>query len=254
MNMTTHQEPWHFGKLYANSIANWIQTDSEDRYLELTQDSKHREYFATQGWDQPGAITYKINQHGFRCDDFDGSPSVLTLGCSFTMGIGLPVEVIWPTLLGNHLGLQVANISWGGISADTCFRLAEYWIPVIKPQLVAMLAPPATRFELLLGPGQYPRAEVFMPQTNSSIIGPDNLFIKHWYLNDNNSRLNHLRNCLAIQQLCYQYNIPCLIEHADQHCCASREEVGYARDYMHGGPELHKRIVEKMINDYQTRS
>ena len=253
--MAIQDAPWHFGRRYANSINDWMPTDTEDLYLELMQDPEHREYFAALGWDQPGAITYKINRHGFRCKEFDGSPSIMTLGCSFTTGIGLPIDVIWPERLGKEFGLQVANISWGGISSDTCFRLAEYWLPQIKPKIVAMLSPPATRFELLLESDKNDsKAEVFMPRTNSSIMGSDNLFLKHWYLNDDNSRLNHLRNCLAIQQLCHQHNIPFLIEHADEHCCASREEVGYARDYMHGGPELHKRIAEKMINDYQART
>lgn len=248
--------PWHSGMYHASSTQQWLPTDTKESFDNLMKDPEHRKYFATMGWDQPDAITYNINSEGFRCDEFDPEcPGMISLGCSFTVGIGLPIETIWPTLVSNATGLKLANLAWGGNSTDTCFRLAEYWIPRLRPKLVTMLAPPESRIEILLGanPGQLP-AEVIMPNTKSVLFSDSNMFLKHWHLNDQNSRLNQLKNCLAIQQLCADHDIACVIEKALDHMHWGQNNIGYARDFMHGGPVIHQTIAEKMLNDYQART
>jgi hypothetical protein len=249
-NNATDIAPWHFGTYHANSTQEWLPTDTKENFDQLMQDPVHREYFAQLGWDQPGAITYNINSEGFRCDEFDyETPCMIALGCSFTVGTGLPIDTIWPSLVGKATGLKVANLAWAGNSSDTCFRLAEYWIPRLKPKLVTMLAPPSNRVEVLLDENPYYLpADVIMPETNSELFKKNDMFLKHWHLNDENSRLNQLKNCLAIKQLCTEHNVSCLIELVQDHMQYSREEIGYARDHMHGGPIIHKRIAEKMLD------
>jgi hypothetical protein len=252
MQITT--PPWHSGVLLAGQQLEWLPTDSKENYEKLIQDPEHRSYFAEMGWDQPGAITYDINSHGFRSQDFDTlGDCMIAVGCSFTVGIGLPSGVIWPTLLGKKLNLDVANLAWGGNSADTCFRLAEYWIPRLRPKAVAMLAPPRARLELLVDhtvrAGLVP-AEVFLPESKSMMFdAKNNDFLKHWFLVEENHRINQTKNILAIKQMCHDHNIPCVIEIALDHMHWSRSEIGYARDCMHGGPKIHKTIAEKMYND-----
>lgn len=247
--------PWHFGTYHAGTTQEWLPTDTKEHFERLMQDPGHREYFTRMGWDRPGAITYKINSEGFRCDEFDyETPCMISLGCSFTLGTGLPIESIWPTLVSSATGLKLANLAWGGNSTDTCFRLAEYWIPRLRPQLVTMLAPPENRIEILLDKNPYDLpVDVIMPETNSALFSTSDMFLKHWYLNDENSRLNQLKNRLAVQQLCNEYNIPCIIERVQDHMQWSREEIGYARDFMHGGPIIHKRIAEKMLDDWRKK-
>ena len=140
---------WHLGKHLANTVLEWMQPDTEQAFNKLCEDPKHKKYFADKGWDQPGAITYKFNNHGFRCDDFNDAPCLVALGCSYTLGLGLPISDIWPTLVGQELDLQVVNLAWNGYSADSCFRLAEYWLPKLNPKLVVMFAPPQARIEVL---------------------------------------------------------------------------------------------------------
>lgn len=247
--------PWHFGTYRAGSTQEWLPTDTKENFDRLMQDPAHQKYFSELGWDKPGAINYDINSEGFRCDEFDyTTPCMISLGCSYTIGIGLPVDLIWPSLVGAATGLKVANLAWGGNGTDTCFRLAEYWIPKLQPKLVTMLAPPETRFEILLDTNvHHLPVDVIMPETNSAIFSSSDTFIKHWLLNDENSRLNQLKNCLAVKQLCAEHDIPCLIERAQDHMSWSREEIGYARDFMHGGPVIHKRIAEKMLNDWRKK-
>lgn len=247
--------PWHPGINLAGRTVTWMPTDTQESFERMIQDPGHREYFAQQGWLEPDAITYNINSQGFRCDEFEpGQPCMIALGCSYTMGIGLPSTSVWPTILGNRLGLKVYNLAWGGASSDTCFRLAQYWIPLLKPKLVAMLAPPKTRIELLMDQGCHPPAEVFMPSSESVYLCDDfvnDIFLKHWWLNDENGRINNLKNNLAIEQLANRQQAKFTYLLADQEMARSREEVGYARDYMHAGPRGHHMVVEKMLRSIE---
>lgn len=245
--------PQNFGQPLAGQTLDWLPTDTEYFFEQAMRIPEHRAYFEALGWDKPGAITYKINSHGFRCDEIqDGEPYMIALGCSYTAGLGLPIDVIWPTLVGQALNLRVANLSWGGISADSCFRLAEYWIPRLKPKVVTMLTPPTSRIELCLdeeatkGFRNVP-VDVYLP---SSPEIKDNWFLKHWFANEENQRINNLKNKLAIRQLCAELDIPCIVLDSMDYMTGSREKLGYARDLLHGGIPAHKRIAEMMINDW----
>jgi len=253
---TVKQAPYHFGQQYAGQTLEWMPTDTKENFLKLQQEQHHRLYFKKMGWDQPGAITYKINQHGFRADEFDGGPYLLALGCSYTMGIGLPFESTWPYLVARALNMRCANLAWGGYSSDTCFRLAEYWIPKLRPSLVVMLAPPRHRLELMLdATTQNQSFEVIMPQSQSRTVPiQDDSYLKYWFIQDENARINQLKNCLAVQQLGAVMNVPCYIYYSEHYMTRSREEIGYARDHMHGGPKIHKELADKIIYDYQKQS
>jgi hypothetical protein len=253
-NLSTPQSPpWNFGLPFAGQTLDWLPTDTEHYFKQAMQDPEHRAYFEALGWHLPGAITYKINRHGFRCDEIvDGEPCVIALGCSYTAGIGLPIEVIWPTLVGQSLNMRVVNLSWGGLSADSCFRLAEYWIPKLRPKLVTMLTPPVARLELCLdeqavkGFRNVP-VDVYIPGGDDI---KDSWFLKNWFSNEENHRINSVKNKLAIRQLCRDLGIPCTIQDAATCMTGSRQELGYARDLLHAGIPAHKKIAETIINDW----
>jgi len=256
LTATNPAVPEHSGKHYVNQELEWLPTDTKENYEKLIQDPEHRAYFAEQGWDQPGAITYRFNSHGFRADEFDGGPYMLALGCSFTVGIGLPDSATWARQTATALGLKCANLGWGGYSADSCYRLAEYWIPELRPKYVCMLVPPSHRVEVLLDandPLVMPHQtlfEIFMPQSKSRLFNPNDTYLKHWFLNDENAMVNRRRNIRAVRQLCAEFDIPCTIHDAHGHMWWSREEIGYARDFMHGGPRVHKILAKKFIDAY----
>jgi hypothetical protein len=246
--------PAHFGQELANQLVEWLPTDTKENYEKLIQDPKHLKYFTELGWDQPNAITYQFNSYGFRADEFDGGPYMVALGCSYSVGIGLPDHVTWARQTATALDMKCANLSWGGYSADSCYRLAEYWIPKLKPKYVCMLVPPLHRVEILLDTEalltpQFP-VEVFMPQSPSSLFNPDDQYLKHWFLNDENAMINQRKNVLAIRQLCADLDIPCTIYRAEDHMSWSREKIGYARDHMHGGPQIHNLLSKKFIDAY----
>jgi hypothetical protein len=89
-----------------------------------------------------------------------------------------------------------------------------------------------------------------MPQNKSQLYNPNDHYLKHWFLNDENAMVNQRKNIRAIYQLCAEFDIPCTILDAVEHMCWSREEIGYARDFLHGGPRIHKILAEKFVNAY----
>jgi hypothetical protein len=252
-SMTLDSTPPHYGKQYAGQTLEWLSTDTEKNYQTHCKRSDYCEYIKNKGWDQPGAITYRINSLGYRGDEFDpDKPCLLALGCSFSAGIGLPEQDVWPWQLGQYLNLPVINLSWPGYSADTCFRLAEFFLPRLNVELCVMLAPPVARIELV-GPNLAPGVdfEVFMPEGMSDRYNANDAYLNQWMIYEENSRLNTVKNKLALEMLCYKHQVPCLTYDYSQYFGRSREEVEYARDYMHAGPRGHTMLTENIIKDYE---
>ena len=230
----------------------WWPTDTEARFNEMMQDPIHRAYFQEKGWDKPDGISYHFNNQGFRAqsidDNFDPqNDNLVALGCSFTMGIGLPYKDLWPTRLAQVLNLKACNFGQGGGSSDRCFRLAEYWVPHLKPKLVVLLNPPRGRMEVVINQDTR-EPEGIMPMDDH----PD-AFVKKWMSVDENQRLNNLKNSLAIEAMCNRLGIPFLPYEADTWMSRSREEAEYARDYFHAGPEGHKSFTERILGDFSKK-
>lgn len=245
-------KPWHCGIYHAGQTVEWMPTDTRENFEKLIKDPQHREYFKQYGWLDPLAITYKINQEGFRCEEFvDDVPCMIALGCSYTFGTGLPVEDLWSTIVGSALGLRVYNLAWGGNSIDTCFRLARYWIPKLRPTVVMMLTPPMARIELLTISGTSPPSEVFLPVSHSSLFNSNDVFLKHWFGNEENHCINQEKNMLAIESIARNNSAKYAVAESDNEAACSRDIVGYARDYMHTGPAGHKMIAELLLNKLQ---
>ena len=96
-------KPWFDGMNYAGHTYEWLPSDTEENFQQLVQNPEHRQYFRNNGWAQPGTITYKINSHGFRSEEFTiGSDCIVVRGCSYSCGIGRPVETIWPSIVAKN--------------------------------------------------------------------------------------------------------------------------------------------------------
>ena len=124
----------------ANRTVKWLPQDTEELYLENLKSNQLA--LERNGWIDT-EITYKFNSFAFRCEEFTNDPSILFLGCSHTVGVGLPVEHTWPTIVANKLNLKCYNLGQGGGSADTAYRLGSHWIPKILPNIVVLLISPA---------------------------------------------------------------------------------------------------------------
>jgi hypothetical protein len=233
---------------WRNNTFDWFPSDTKERLQESMQKHKYKAYIQSKGWDQPGAITYKFNSNAFRSEEFDpAADNLVALGCSFTMGVGLPIQTVWPSLLGDALNLHVCNLGWGGFAADSCFRMAEYWIPYLNPKLVVFLVPNKPRLEIIVDEhtGNAVRLMAGTVEHHPRL----NEFIKHWFGQDENSRLNNKKNQLAVEAICHQLGIPFLCYEVPQEM-GKASVVDHARDTLHTGPTAHKIFTEKIINDY----
>ena len=61
---------------------------------------------------------YKWNSDGLRTIEFSSRAPIVALGCSITLGQGLPYDLVWPQLLTGLYGSPVASIAYSGASAN----------------------------------------------------------------------------------------------------------------------------------------
>ncbi len=221
-----------------NTIWHWCGQDDEATY-QLNRASR-AELLQENGWWDHVPLDYHFNSSGFRSDEFDPGPGILYLGCSVTMGIGLPHNDTWPRLVSDVLGGACWNLGLGGASMDTCFRLAEHWIPRLRPARVMLMSTRPARMELIDAQGT-PRFY--------SVHDHDSPFAREWLRHEENARLNHLKNRWALQHICnlneiplHEWPIDCLID--------LREATSsFARDLAHPGKEANKLFAERVLRE-----
>jgi hypothetical protein len=232
---------FHHYQQYKNKTLLWLETDSEESFNVHMKNSERRDQLKKYGWDRTGCITYSFNSHGYRCEEFDNSPGFIALGCSFTVGIGLPVDHTWPSIVGKELGLAAWNLGIGNGSMDTCFRFLYHYIEKLNVNYVLLLTPPVQRFEL----HTVDTLHCFNPQ---NIIHP---MQRWWYECTSNGELNFYKNILSISQLCQQYNKKLIIKNyeTDLFGLPARDRWPPARDMMHVGSAEHAVCAERFLTE-----
>lgn len=97
-------------------------------------------------------VSYKINSDGYRGKDVDGVADIMALGCSFTFGVGLPEEKVWPSILSNKMNMSMVNLASPGDSAMGQVRKAfAYFEKYGNPKIIVCLFP-TLRLELPVNP------------------------------------------------------------------------------------------------------
>jgi|688.fasta_scaffold577544_2 hypothetical protein len=220
----------------------WLGTDSEKNF---DHNKKHSySLLKNNGW-LTNKITYKFNSHGFRCEEFSEDPSIMFLGCSMTLGIGVSLEDTWVCQVANELNLHSVNLAVGGSSCDTAFRLCYDYIDKINPKIV------------VIRPPNIGRAELFVKDKDPIHLGPwiahgerspYEYYYKHWITSDINSKYQKLRNIHAIEKLCIDKGIRFYnTENSENVNQIHSDKLG--RDLMHPGVEWHKNIATAILKD-----
>lgn len=136
---------------YRGQSVKWVPSDTEEHYNNNLADPHFKELLLINNW-IGNEFTYDFNLFGFRSPELisadDGKESVLFLGCSHTFGIGLPLENTYPYIVSKDLNINYWNLAVPGSSLDTAFRLASYWIDVLKPTYVVLGKTEETRVEM----------------------------------------------------------------------------------------------------------
>ena len=223
----------------ANKTVKWLTMDTEELYKKnlINNYDKLKKY----DWIDK-EFTYTFNSLGFRCDEFSNDPSILFLGDSHTVGIGLPLENVWATIVAKKLNLKSINLGQGGGSSNTLFRLGSYWIPKILPKIVVYHEPNMWRLELL----NNNKIEFLSPTGDDKYMERLNIleFYKLWISDDTNGFLNQEKNRLSIEHICYLNGCKFIyIERGN-----GVEYVDYARDLAHSGVESNLKFSNMVLD------
>jgi len=192
--------PTTFLTEYSNMTLYWFGMDNKELYNKNIAHSEERASCVKQ-WD--GKLTYKLNTHGFRSREIiEDKNCIVALGCSHTFGLGILEEETYISHLAKMLDLNYYNLGVPGAAADTVFRVASYWLPIIKPKFVVMIAPERTRFEIRKS------------NTDTNVFGPSFPISKSIYgeilkivvTHEENAKLNRHKNLLAIESITNKNN------------------------------------------------
>lgn len=235
--------PVHVQTEYANQNLNWLPGDSFEEFEQNCKDINKLTYLKQQGWSEPGCFSYNFNSHGFRTSELGpNSQSIVGLGCSHTLGHGLPQNSIWIEVLAKQLGITAYNLGVIGCSLDTVFRIASYWLPIIKPKYVVLNCPEYERFECRSNEND---SISLTPGILEWISDEEATVCKRWWLNDQNSLYNSAKNVLAIENICQQNNIKFFAYSPDE----MTRKLDLARDFCHRGPLCHESFARMIYND-----
>lgn len=227
----------HHNYIFRNQTLFWSGSDSRDRFDENCKNPEKLQVLTRLGWLSPECITYTYNSHGFRDDEFDNRSCGIAIGCSFTEGVGIPQQTVWPRVLGKLSNTYVWNLGVGGSSLDTCFRLLDHWLPILKPRFVVLCLPPLNRVEVF----DYHNPVSILPNQQNN--GHLNTYYKVWATNDANATVTKRKNLLAMQQLCDQVQIPfCYLD------SSAMKKQPWARDLAHFGVESNAEFAEQIYN------
>jgi hypothetical protein len=83
-----------------------------------------------------------FNSDGFRSIDFEKNIDLLSAGCSFTFGVGLPKDVTWSNMLAKEHGFSHNSIGIpGGSCMDIVFNIFKYFEKYGHPKMLLAFFP-----------------------------------------------------------------------------------------------------------------
>lgn len=205
----------------------WSDTDTVDRFKQNPDFAK---------WQDIG-ITYDFSNEGFRTYDFNfllGKEIDVALGCSHTMGVGLPIDWAWPSLIEKSRPYPMLNLGLGAGTTDTVARILTNITGLFQINTVFICWPEFKRFETY-------------SDENAYFIIPNNSLIEHtWNMDQHISLHRFYKNKLIVDLLGHN-----TINHVHSALIKNYRILDYARDGMHFGPETHK-LIAKLFSDKLT--
>ena len=207
-----------------------------------------------------GEIRYDHNNYGFRCEDIeektDDDLVIVSLGCSFTYGAGIPVEDRWTDVLckkiqeTTSLKVKNYNLALEGHTNDYCARTLYKTIVNLKPDIYFILFTFRNRLEWI---DDYGKLDQIIP-------GYDSIsFIQN--ANDGVAMYNFNKNLVLMRSLCELHRVPFLFSTIDplinEQCTELNNYVGKFNhstlgiDGEHPGPECHYKLAEQFFDKYK---
>lgn len=159
-------------------------------------------------------ILYNHNSYGYRCDEFNNQ-EVLILGCSYTRGDGLPLDLTWPYMIANKMNKPYINLAKGGDGMQAqVFKAFQFFREFYNPKYIFGLFP-LTRLEM-----PYVK-DVFAVDKNPKIIDINKKYIQNVFISNTKiekfSKLPHSIDEIMPEEASIFYNLM-FIQMLDQYC------------------------------------
>lgn len=132
-----------------NQTFLWYASDNEKRYY--NRENVYLNNHSRQIYDK-NPIIYNLNNYGFRTDDDFATDErgIITLGCSYTFGVGNYYDSTWGKKLANELNLKHFNLGVPGHSVDDCFYTMLSYSDILNFDTVFFLVPPPFRYKYFI--------------------------------------------------------------------------------------------------------
>jgi len=181
------------------------------------------------------SFTYKFNAQGFRTHDlnqFSNQKVNVALGCSHTMGIGLPINMTWPFFIEGITKITTLNLGLGQGSTDTVSRILTNICGLFDIQNVYILWPSYNRFE------SYHKYGI------KSII-PHSSNLEHtWFLEECNSIQRFYKNQNIVYNLQKLHNFKLKEMNMESKWTIPGD---LARDQLHNGPQSNLNLANMFL-------
>ena len=234
--------PCHLQQQYAGQTLSWCSSDSKEKFNANLKNDHTKKLLEMNNWldaEQNSKLIYNFNSQGFRSREITTERrGFAVFGCSFTMGIGLSSHELYHKHLEYQLRLPADNFGVNGASNGLMFRIAQYWLPIVRPHFVIVQTTFKERFEII---NQYNVSTVMSPQWEE--ISTQQVF-RNWWFTDANSIADKQRNELAIRYLCHALDIPIFVVDVEDF---RNPQLGLARDIEHPGPQSHQRVANNLV-------
>ncbi len=186
--------------------ARWFNTDSEERFI-----ADPHPYLG------PEDVSYRFNEYGFRCREFSDRSeiNVISMGCSWTIGMGLPYEYTFSemfcAMLSEYTGKSVTNwnLAIPGKSNDYMSRVLLNAVPLLKPDIGIICFTAASRREYFdVSCHNYDLMPTADPETPGLLKITKEIY-EHYYglASKYDDQMNFYKNYKLIEMLMNQHDI-----------------------------------------------
>lgn len=153
-------------------VLDYEQILSDNIFVFNNYKNKKLKTLATDLYDDD-TIIYDMNEHGYRSISMDekSNYNLLTLGCSWTMGIGVDNENIWPNIIGKKLNAKTFNYGMYGTSTSFVAKtLYKFISSQFTPDLVLIMWPGFSRRDYIREDGSFKKIGGFRPAKENDIV------------------------------------------------------------------------------------
>lgn len=231
------------------SFPNWYANDSEEHFYDNINQQPSNWYYRYV------PVHYSINANGYRCPewkDVNWSESIVIIGCSIVMGVGVDDIDTLSARLEEQLNVPVINLGTGGSSNQlmlyNSLRLIEN---NIKPKAVSAVFSDPGRVSIFndvraqpIGPWVHQKG-MYRPKEEKE-------FYNFWTGIGNNADIHGTMSAKAVELVWKSQGVPFLGLQVYGDWCPDMgyqkltDPIDLARDLEHGGIETQKKWAREL--------